>query len=83
MYNKYKKFFNRIFLFIFTMPFGWFILAPFFLVYCLFLLRNSEGRLKLRGYLSTFQIVCIKALSTKGRKELWDTFKDFWNGKNL
>lgn len=82
MYDKFKKVINRVFLFILAMPFGIPILAPFFLIYGIYLYSFPEGRNKLKKYFETFK-ECLKLLKNKsGRKELIQRMKFFWAGKN-
>ena len=82
MNNKFKKVINRIFLFILAMPFGIPLLAPFFIIYGIYLYTFPEGREKLKNHF-TIIAECLNLLKTKsGRKELILKMKLFWAGKN-
>jgi hypothetical protein len=82
MHKKFKKVINRVFLFILAMPFGIPILAPFFIIYAIYLYTFPEGRKKLKNYFKIF-IEYLKLLRNKtGRKELVQKMKLFWAGKN-
>ena len=67
MNNKFKKVINRIFLFILAMPFGIPLLAPFFIIYGIYLYTFPEGREKLKNYFTNF-VECLKLFQKSIRK---------------
>lgn len=82
MYQKLKKFINRIFLLVLSAPFGFIILAPFFLLYSFYLISYSDGRKKLKNFfLYTIDLLKMTR-SKKGRENAWRIIKNFLEGKN-
>jgi len=82
MYQKFKKFINRIFLLVLAAPFGFVILAPFFLLYSFYLISYEDGRRKLKNFFLLTINFLKMTRSKKGRREAWKITKNFWEGKN-
>lgn len=90
MASKLKKTFNRIIVFILSLPFAIPLLSPIILLYFIYLSTSAEGRLKLKRYYALFLHLsglimgCFsrndKAKRARSRSALWQECKNYWNG---
>jgi len=90
MASKLKKTFNRIIVFILSLPFAIPLLSPIILLYFIYLSTSPEGRLKLKRYYALFIYLSGLVMGcfsrndpikrAKSRSALWQECKNYWNG---